>query len=244
VLPVRPTGLSFGSAPWDRIAELRGVNNLLYDLSDRPEFMRRIMEKLTEISLHTLRQMEELNLLEPYPLYLHCTPACTWELPPADMDGGRVQAKDVWGRYAAQIFSTVSPAMHDELDVAYAKRITDGCGLLYYGCCEPLDGKIDILRKLTNLRKISITPWANVDRAADSIGRDYVLSYKPNPASVAVDSFDPEPVRREISRVLGACKRNGTTCEFILKDISSVHNHPQNLILWEEAVMDQVSREF
>jgi len=94
-----------------------------------------------------------------------------------------------------------------------------------------------MLRRLKNLRKVSITPWANVDKAADSIGSDYVLSYKPNPAFVAVDTFDPEPVRKEISRVLAACKRHGTTCELILKDISSVHNHPENLVLWEKTAM-------
>ncbi len=220
------------------------MSSLLLDLTDRPQFMLRIMEKLTEVHLHTLRQMEELDLLEPYPLYVHCTPACTYELPSADMKStGVVRARDVWGRYAAQIFAAVSPAMHEEFDLTYARRITRECGLLYYGCCEPLDGKIDRLRPFENLRKISITPWANVDRAAESIGGDYVLSYKPNPAFVAVDTFDEEPVRREIARVLAACKRSGCTCELILKDISTVRNHPGNLVLWERAAMDQIARE-
>ena len=243
-LPVKLTGMMFSAGPWDTIAELRGVSNLLLDLSDRPDFMRRIMEKLTEIHLHTLRQMEELNLLEPDPIYIHCTPACTHELPPAALDPGAVRARDVWGRYVAQIFGSVSPQMHDEFDLTYAKRITRDCGLLYYGCCEPLDAKVDRLRQFPNLRKISITPWANVDRAADAIGSDYVLSYKPNPAFVAVDAFDEEPVRKEISRALRACRRNGTTCELILKDISSVRNHPENLVLWERAAMDQIAREW
>jgi hypothetical protein len=244
LLSVRITGLSYGTDPWDQIAELRGVSSLLYDLSDRAPYMHRIMEKMTAIHLHALRQMEELNLLEPHPIYLHCTPACTYDLPPSNFRTESVKAKDVWGRHAAQIFSAVSPAMHDEFDIAYARRLTGDCGLLYYGCCEPLDNKIGILRKMKNLRKISITPWADVDRAADSIGGDYVLSYKPNPAFVAVDHFDPEPVRKEISKVLAACKRNGTTCELILKDISSVHNHPQSLFEWERTAMDQISKEF
>ncbi len=244
VLPVRLTGMAYGSAPWDTISELRGVPNVLYDLSDRPAYMKRLVAKLAEIALHTLRQMEEQNLLEPDPLYLHCTPACTYDLPPADMDASHVRAKDVWGRYAAQVFAAVSPAMHDEFDIPYAKQTMDGVGLLYYGCCEPLDNKIALLRQLPNLRKVSITPWADVDKAADRIGSDYVLSYKPNPASVAGASFDPEPVRKEISRVIAACRRNGTTCEFILKDISTVHNRPGNLVQWERTVMALVAKEW
>ena len=243
VLPVRLAGMSYGSAPWDTISELRGVPAVLYDLSDRPEYMRRIVAKLAEISLHGLRQMEELNLLEPDPLYLHCTPACTYDLPPADMDPSHVRAKDVWGRYAAQVFAAVSPAMHNDFDIQYARQIMGGVGLLYYGCCEPLDNKIPLLRQFPNLRKVSITPWADVDRAADGIGGDYVLSYKPNPAAVAGSSFDPEAVKTEISRVLAACRRNGTTCELILKDISTVHNKPGNLIQWEQTVMALVARE-
>jgi hypothetical protein len=244
LLLARITGLSYGTAPWDQIAEFRGVSSLLYDLSDRAPYLHRIMEKMTSIHLHALRQMEELNLLEPHPLYLHCTPACTYDLPPSDCRPESVKAKDVWGRHTAQIFAAVSPDMHDEFDIAYAMQLTGDCGLLYYGCCEPLDNKIGILRKMKNLRKISITPWADVDRAADSIGSDYVLSYKPNPAFVALGRFDPEPVRKEISKVLAACKRNGTTCEFILKDISSVCNKPQNISQWEQTVMDQISREY
>lgn len=240
-LPVRITGLQFGASPWDEIATLRGVGRLLGDLYDRQPFLRRVMETLTAFSLSRLRQMEELNLLEPHPLYLHCTPACTDELPPAGYRPDRVTARDVWGRYAAQVFAVVSPAMHEELDIAYARRIMGSCGLLYYGCCEPLDRKIGILRSLGNLRKVSITPWADADRAADAIGRDFVLSYKPNPAFVAVDTFDPEPVGAEISRVLAACARNGTTCEFILKDISSVRNRPANLFQWERTVMDLIA---
>ena len=61
---------------------------------------------------------------------------------------------------------------------------------MYYGCCEPLDRKIDIVRKLPNLRKISITPWADVKRAAEQMGSDFVMARKPNPAMVAVPELD------------------------------------------------------
>jgi hypothetical protein len=242
-LPVRITGHAWHTAPWDEIAQYRGVGPLLYDLADRPAHMHRIMERLTTAHCHALGQMEALGLLEPGPVYLHCTPAATDELPAAGHVPGRARLRDAWGRHAAQIFSAVSPAMHDAFDVSYALRMTAGFGLLYYGCCEPLDGKIEILRKLENLRKISITPWADVDRAADAIGSDYVLSFKPNPASVAVDVFDPAPVRAEISRALAACRRNRTTVEIILKDISTVHNRPENLFAWEKTVMEVVAEE-
>jgi hypothetical protein len=54
-------------------------------------------------------------------------------------------------------------------------------GLNYYGCCEPLDRKIDILEKIPNLRKISMSPWVDLERATRNVGREYAVSWKPNP---------------------------------------------------------------
>jgi hypothetical protein len=100
-----------------------------------------------------------------------------------------------------------------------------------------MDRKIDTLRRrFKNLRKISITPWADPQRAAESIGADYVLAAKPNPAFVATRPFHPEPVEQEIARYCEACKKHGTTVEFVLKDISTIANDPENLTQWAATV--------
>ena len=141
--------------------------------------------------------------------------------------------------------SVVSPAMHDEFDLSYNQEIFGPCGLLYYGCCERLDQKIDHLRRrFGNLRKVSITPWADPDAAAAAIGGDYVLAAKPNPAFVAQATFDAEPVEREIRRYLEACRRHGTTCEFVLKDISTIAGNPATLTRWSETVGSVIDRYF
>ena len=225
-----------GYSIWDRISTFRGVDNLLMDLATRPGFMHQTARRFMEIAQSEFRQLEELELLEPHLILLHCTPACTRELPADDFDG-HVRPKDVWGRCAAQIFSAVSPEMHDEFDLAYNQELFKNCGLFYYGCCEPMDGKVNILRKrFKNLRKISITPWADPRRAARNIGGDYVMAAKPNPAFVAMPQFNPEPVEQEISRYCEACREHGTTLEFVLKDISTIANNPGNLTQWAATV--------
>jgi len=106
-----------------------------------------------------------------------------------------------------------------------------------------LDLKIDILRKrFKNLRKVSITPWAEPEIAARNIGSDYVLAAKPNPAFVNSPTFNPEPVEQEIREVLDACKRYGTTCEFVLKDISTIANNPNNLTQWCDTVKNIIEQ--
>jgi hypothetical protein len=134
----------------------------------------------------------------------------------------------------AQIFSSVSPAMTEQFELDYAVRWYSRFGLVYYGCCEPLDAKVDLLRKIPHLRKISMSPWVNVERGAEKMGRDLVFSRKPNPSFLAGDTWDPRVVEKDLTATLEACRRHGTPVELILKDISTVHYEPSRLWQWAE----------
>jgi len=241
ILPVRLKGIEYASmGTWDQIAMFRGVDALLIDLADRPAFMHRLVRRLHDVRWDTVRQIEALGLFDNDPSSLHCTPILSSALPGPGFDGEHVKLKHVWGRAVAQIFASVSGPMHEEFDIDYIKEPMSHCGLVYYGCCEPLDRKMDIVKKIPNLRKISITPWADVNVAAEAIGRDYVLSAKPNPAAVAVDRLDPAAVRRELGTILDACRRNGCPCDIVLKDISTCNGRPENLFEWERIAMEMV----
>ena len=241
ILPVKLKGIeAFFVSTWDDISRYRGVTSLLMDLADRPEFMHRIVSKLTDIKIAELEQYEKLELFDSSPSSLHCTPVHTSDLPGDSFDGVKLTRKNIWGRGCAQIFASVSKAMHEEFDIEYMKKTVGQCGLVYYGCCEPLDKKIDIVEKIPNLRKISITPWANVNVAAEAIGSKYVLSAKPNPSAVAVSILDKENLKKEIGDILDACKRNSCSCDIVLKDISTCCKRPQNIFEWEQTVMDMV----
>ncbi|MBN2851513.1 MAG: hypothetical protein JXQ23_02120 [Clostridia bacterium] len=242
IIPVKIVGMDcLYVTTWDNISTYRGVSQLLIDLVDRPEFSHQLVEKLTEIKVDELRQYEELDLFENDPSLLHCTPILTNDLPAKEYSGGPLTRKDIWGRGAAQIFSSVSKDMHEEYDIAYMQKTIGECGLSYYGCCEALDKKIDIVEKLKNLRKISITPWADVENAAEIINKRYVLSSKPNPASVAVAYLDKEALRKEIGKILSACKKNNCSVDIVLKDISSCGHRPENIFEWEQTVMQMVN---
>ena len=239
ILPVRLTGLTYAGfyEPWDDIAMWRGAEKLLWDLIDRPEYTHALMEKLLSVRMEHFDCLEKMNLLDACGPYMHCTAGLADDLDTS----GRITRKNIWGRGAAQIFASVSPRMTEEFEIDYARRFFEGFGLVYYGCCEPLDKKIDIVKKLPNLRKVSITPWADADEAADRLGSDYVFAYKPNPAFVATETLDESAVEAEIRRALNACKRNGISCEFTLKDISSIHRNPKNLERWAEIAMKLVT---
>ncbi len=99
---------------------------------------------------------------------------------------------------------------------------------------------------LENVRPVVLideVPWGEIKDsaltnvcAAENIGRDYVMAAKPNPAFVATARFDPAPVEAEIARYCKACRDQGTTLEFVLKDISTIANNPESLTQWAATV--------
>ncbi|MCL2096573.1 MAG: hypothetical protein FWH10_06685 [Oscillospiraceae bacterium] len=243
IMPVKLTGLScdngLGHALWDVVARLRGVENMLMDFAERPEFMHKTARKMTDILIDRIRQIEEKGLLGVEQTYIHCTPALTDCLErPGDFDD--IKLNNIWGRAVAQIFGSVSKEMHDEFDITYSSEAMEPFGMVYYGCCEPLDDRIDILKKIKNLSKVSITPWADINRAAEIIGGDYVVAAKPNPANVST-GFDEDVIRKELKEIVDAVKRNNCSCDIVLKDISTVAGKPDNLIKWAQIAMETVN---
>jgi hypothetical protein len=242
ILPVKLRGHEMFYAPWDDIAQYRGVENCLVDMVENPGLVHRTIKKLTEILVSKYTQMEEQGLLDFNIRSLHCTPPYTDDLPSGDYTGGRITLKDIWFRGMAQIFVSASPAMHEEYDLHYMRPFMERCGLSYYGCCEPLDRVIPSLKKVKNLRKIGVSPWADVRSCAEQIGSDYVVARKPNPA-LASGNFDAtDAIRKEITETIEACLENNCPYEFVLKDISTVSHNPQNLFQWVRTATEVIDR--
>lgn len=241
ILPVKIVGVESGYETackiWDDISQYMSLDDILYGLIDDPELMHGLARRLMEIQLDVYRQYDELGLWECGAFYNHSTAALTGDLPAACEHPTR---KDVWGRGIAQIFSTVSPAMQEEYDLCYQQEALQGFGLVYYGCCEPLHHKLHIIEKIPNLRKISITPWADIDIAAEIMGKRYVVASKPNPALLSDGNLNEDALRGELGRILAACKRNGCSCDITLKDITTVGNRPEALFRWEQIAMEMV----
>lgn len=229
-IPIKLYGFGFFYyAPWDKITRLRGVEPILMDMYDRPEYLHAIIKKFTSAA-HAELDFVEQNLDIDQVSSLHCTPA---QITMPSTQG----LKSTWCRSMAQSFGVVSPAMFKEFEIDYLLSVADRFAYTYYGCCEPLDDKISVLKSIPNLRKIGCSPWASVERCAEQIGKDYVLSRKPNPANVAI-STDPEVIRHEIEQTVKACIRYGCPYDIVLKDISTVSHNPENLIVWAQTVND------
>lgn len=235
IMPVEVQGNYIYYSPWDQISMLRGVEPILIDMYERPEYLHKIIKLFTRGMQCEMDQMEALGLYDPRAISVHCTPGEV--TPKTAPDENHYMCKDIWFRTMAQMFSSISPDAHYEFDVQYSIPLASRCAYTYYGCCEPLHDRIDILKRYPNLRKIGVSPWADVEKSAEAIGGDYVLSRKPNPANVALNT-DPDFIRQEITETVKLCLKYGCPCDITLKDISTVGYKPQNLMLWTETVSD------
>lgn len=238
ILQVRMQGATPVFAAWDRIVTWRSAESVLWDLADRPDFTHKIMAHFTEVALAQLDQLETQGLLGQPQTLIHCTGAWSDELPAPGYNADHPRAQDLWTYGMAQIFSSVSPQMHKEFWLDYAQRWFARFGLGYYGCCEPLHHKVELIRALPNVRKISMSPFVDVEAGAEAIGADYVFSRKPSPALLAVESWDADTVRNDLRETMEACERNGCPLELILKDVSTVRYEPQRLWEWNDIARD------
>lgn len=229
--------------PWDYLIRWTGVEPVMYDLIEEPEYIEALVERYMDASISLLNQYKSIgawasnNLNERvgsggYGYSKHL------EKP----DGLDINAPldALWGCGNAQIFAAVSEQMHWDFSLKYEMRWLENFGLTYYGCCEPLHNKMNILQKVPNLRKISASPWCDLKAMNEIVKGKYVMSCKPSPAIFCGNSFSEDYAREEIRKIL--LDSEGCDFELVMKDISTVDFKPQNLWRWSEIVQEEVDR--
>ncbi|MDR1929916.1 MAG: hypothetical protein LBQ44_04720 [Treponema sp.] len=230
IMPLREEGWSDPYlSVWDPIAMWMSVEGILYGLIDDPDMMHVLVKRVVDGYMAMLDQLQEQRLLYHSQNLVHCTGAYTDELPAPGFDPEKPRTQDIWMYAMAQVFATVSPAMFEEYEIDYLMPLFERFGMVYYGCCDPLEGKMDSVKRIPHLRKISVSPWAKRESCAEQIGGAYVLSNKPNPAFLADTVFHEDVVREDLENTREICRRYGCPLEFIFKDISTVKNDPLRL---------------
>jgi hypothetical protein len=227
---------------WDFI-KLRGLENFMVDMYDRPEWVHRLMAFLRDGTLRKLDFLETHGLLALNTEGTYVGSGgfgWTRQLPRKDFDPQRVRTIDMWGFAESQETVGVSPAMFEEFVFPYQKPILERFGLNCYGCCEPIDPRWHVVKDFPRLRRISTSPWADRSRMRDMLGRDYVMSLKPSPSPLAVPYLDEKEVRRQIREDLQTTK--GCRVELIMKDNHTIGGNPKNVTAWCRIAREEAER--
>jgi hypothetical protein len=226
----------------DDYAFLRGMDKLLMDFYDYPDKVHEVMRILFNGTMKRLDFLEQNDLLclnNDGTFVGSGGIGFTDELPALDFDG-KVRTKDMWGLAESQITVGVSPDMFKEFIFPYQKKLMERFGLSCYGCCEPLDQRIDIVKTASNLRRVSVSPWANKRLMAEKLSSKYIYSMKPTPAFLAVPHIEEEAARKELRDALQVIKEYDCRPEFIMKDNHTLGKNPENLKTWVRIAREEI----
>jgi hypothetical protein len=245
ILEVRPKGMRVGFHMLNHYTALRGLEECMMDMYAEPEMLHEAMRFMTEGNLGLMRQYADMNLLA----YNNDNSyqgsggnGYTDQLPAPGADPARVRYADVWGFSESQELAQVSPEHHVEFALQYEKQLLAPFGLNNYGCCEDLTRKLDDVLAVPNMRRISISPWADVDACAARLRGRAIYSWKPNPAHLVGD-FNAVRLRDYVRHAVQAAKTHGCFLEMVLKDTHTCEQRPERFDGWTRVAREVIAEE-
>ena len=222
------------------LVNLRGLEQIMIDMFDYPNELHQVMAFLRDGHLAKLDFLEKNQLLTLNNDGTYVGSGgfgYTHELPQPDFNGKRVRTIDIWGFAESQETCYVSPEMFAEFIFPYQYPILERFGLNCYGCCEPINTRWDVVKKFPRLRRISVSPWADLKIMADYLGVDYIYSLKPTPADIAVPHIDEEYIRMKIRNAFQITKN--CRVEIIMKDNHTIGKNPENVKRWSRIAKEE-----
>jgi len=223
------------------LAKLRGLEQIMWDACDRPEWLHKLLAYMRD---GILKNMDETEAAGDFSYVCHQNQAMPYMRGLAAPGGGKAAQSQLWGYMAAQEFTTFGPDMFDEFMFAYQKPILERYAAVAYGCCEDLTHKIDVIKKLKNLRRIGVSPFADLKKCAEQIGGDYILSWRPDPSDMVSRGVDEDRVRKYIRGGINIMKQNKCVYDITLKDVETVAGDADAIINWTRIVRDEINRAY
>jgi hypothetical protein len=227
---------------WEFI-NLRGLENLMVDMYDRPDGVHALMAFLRDGTAHMVDFLEREGLLALNTAGTYVGSGgfgWTSQLPAPGFDPAHVRTVDMWGFAESQETVGVSPAMFAEFIYPYQRPLLERFGLNCYGCCEPLDRRWEVVRQLPRLRRVSVSAWASIPKMSEYLGADYIMSIKPSPTALSMPHLNEAAVREELRRTLEDTR--GNVVELIMKDNHTLGRNPRNATRWVEIVREEIAR--
>ena len=213
-------------AMMETYTNLRGLQEVMEDIYEEPEMLEDGMQMIADGYIALLDQYVKYDLLDLNNDQSYSGSGglnYTRDLP--KYPGGAKDTRNFWGFCESQEFTMAGPEQHWQFVMKHEAKMAERFGLFSYGCCEPVDKKLKYILTIPGIRRISVSPWADVEACARQIQNKAIYSWKPMP-STFINSFDSmEPLVR---RMLEAAKANGCCPEIVLKDTNTCNNDPES----------------
>jgi hypothetical protein len=228
------TGNYFFGLTW-QVYRFIGNQGLLYWVYDAPEAIHRLMSYMLDDRVALFEYLEKEGVLALNTDSQMAGPRSygyVSDLPEPD-SRATATLKDLWGWAESQEFQGISPAMYKEFVLPYLAELSKKFGLVYYGCCERVDDRLEmILDAIPNLRSVSVSGWSDLSRTAEVLGKNYVYSRKPTPAYISGPTADWDLLRKDMEKTRSAAK--DCNLEILFRDVYTTHGDRSRLRRWVE----------
>ncbi len=242
ILEVRMRGMPWWSMGMTGVAsQIVGLEGLMMQMVDNPEGMHRLMSFLRDDHLAAIDWYEQEGLLtlNNENDYIGSGSRGYSRALPQNGDGS-VKAIDLWLLLESQETVGISPDMFEEFVLPYQLSMAERFGRCYYGCCEPVHSRVQHIKKLHNIARISVSPWADEEIMAAECGREIAYSRKPNPTMISTETFDEDAIRADLRHTLEVAR--DCRIEIAMKDVHTLNNEPQRLVRWVELAREEVEK--
>ncbi len=205
-------------------ADLRGLEQMMMDMSAEPALMHRLMAFLRDAALKAIDSAEATGMITAN----NCG-AMLCSDPVGAQTGSALTCANLWCAANSQEFDQVSPAMWDEFCLSYQKPIFERYGLVCYGCCENLTHKIDGVLSIPNLRIFTCSAWTDLEAVLEKVGREYCIMWRQK-ASDVVFAKDAQSVRKALAE--GARRLDGCYYQIVLRELETLDGNMNRLHEW------------
>ncbi len=225
IAPVRlsvgaPRGGTLGTAA----ADLRGLEQMMVDMIDRPDLAHRLMAFLRDATLNAMDVAEATGLLTPN----NKGPMTFSDPVGPESKNGRYTFRNCWMMANSQEFDAVSPALWEEFCLNYQKPIFERFGLGGYGCCENLTTKIDGVLSIPNLRIFVKSAWTDMGTVLEKVSTDYCIMWRQKASEVVY--ADEEQVRDDLFE--GCRCLQGRPYQIVLRELQTLAGNLDRLHVW------------
>lgn len=228
------TGMFFFGLTW-QIYRFIGNDGLLYWLYDAPEAIHALMDYMLDDRTRLFDFMEQQKLLAFNTDNQMAGPrgyGYVSELPQPD-SSAPATLKNLWGWAESQETTCISPEMFKEFFLPYLAKLSSKFGLIYYGCCEPVHDRLDlIMEAIPNLRSVSVSGWADFQKIGEMLGNKYVYSRKPTPAFLSGPNPQWDAVEADMKKTQAATKH--CNVEILYRDLYTIDGDRARLRKWVE----------
>jgi hypothetical protein len=226
------TGTFFLGLTW-QLYRFIGNQGLLYWVYDAPDAIHRLMSYMLDDRIRLFEFLEREGVLSANTDNQMAGPRSygyVSDLPAPDPQRPAT-LKNLWAWAESQESESISPAMYREFFLPYLAKLCERFGLVYYGCCERVDDRLEmILDAIGNLRSVSVSGWSNLARTAEMLGKKYVYSRKPVPAHISGPNPDWNLLQKDMKDTYAVAR--DCNLELLFRDVYTVCGDRSRLRRW------------